>query len=995
MPGNVLGTVDVPTALFLGLNTEISPGDLPEGCSPDCQDVAFLPGSVFSRPCLHKLYSSVGTATFTYMKTFVQANGQPLTLALDSNGILYKEDVTNNFGILTQIGSVTPGSYCTSVTFGTKEYLAFHDGLHGTDIPRQFDGTNFDRVSQDGPAAPVTAADLSSTVNITSIVGAAALTIASISESGTIVTVITTTAHGLTGGDPVYLGVLAGSSYNGSYFVQSVPNSTTFTVNGLTGGITATTGGTVQPNLVTVTTATAHGLQVIGDQVTIAGSASDNYNNGKTITTAVSQVSNAPASWTVSKITSATAFVMSVNVGVPGSTASGTVSVGGLISPGVHQVVCMFLTRQGYITAPSQPASWTCGGGKQASITNIPIGPSNVIARILAFTGAGGGNYFWIPTNVPSGAIATIINDNTTASVTVDFADNTLFAATAIDIQGNNLFAQVVLAPVLGVFSYASRLFWWGEVNKVQNFLNMGFEGGILSGAPTAPLGWSVITAGGLLVTNPVNFGDAWQITGDGTASAKGQIQQSAYQDVNKIPIIEPNTLYTFRAWAKASANLLAGNLIATLSSVSTAFTSTATISVTSITTSGAILTANFDTITPATIPSDLVLNIFTKSTPNAATVTIDENEIAFTLQPYRENDFRVSYVNNPEAYDGVTGDLGPASDPSPIRCAGIIRNSMYILTADRLHATQDNTQEPSFWNVPQIADQCGAFSSMCVDSGSDWLVWASDQGIMISEGAGPAKLSQEIQPDWNSINVAVQQRIWLVNDQIAKRIYIGLPTGAHTAPNLIYPMDYRELDSQPDISQHGSVRVSYTGKMIASDLARKWTRWNLPMLRGAVISRSGNSQQFVFGAGNGSAPGSGTSFGNIYFLDSAKLADDDYGQMFPYYVSYGFVNHDAEQALQVGSHRKLYDYISFFITGVGTVTITLLGDSLTNAYPVSPTITMSASQAFDIGFPINVDANRAFVKFVPAPLANTTPVQFNLQKLVLDLKPHPISPVR
>jgi len=45
--------------------------------------------------------------------------------------------------------------------------------------------------------------------------------------------------------------------------------------------------------------------------------------------------------------------------------------------------------------------------------------------------------------------------------------------------------------------------------------------------------------------------------------------------------------------------------------------------------------------------------------------------EFIFTAQPYRENDYRVSYVRNPESYDGITGDLGPESDPNPLRCAG------------------------------------------------------------------------------------------------------------------------------------------------------------------------------------------------------------------------------------------------------------------------------------------------------------------------------------
>jgi hypothetical protein len=52
---------------------------------------------------------------------------------------------------------------------------------------------------------------------------------------------------------------------------------------------------------------------------------------------------------------------------------------GGSISPGVHQVAVVFVTRQGFWTAPSPPVTWTAAGALTASLTNIPTGPSNVV----------------------------------------------------------------------------------------------------------------------------------------------------------------------------------------------------------------------------------------------------------------------------------------------------------------------------------------------------------------------------------------------------------------------------------------------------------------------------------------------------------------------------------------------------------------------------------------------------------------------------------------
>lgn len=154
MAVNTVGSVDVPCSLFAGLNTELAPSDIPEGVSPDNQDVIFLPGSVQSRPGLHKLYTAIaGNPTIVYAKTYVQPNGNPITLLLDSAGVLWKEDVVNSPGVLTQLASYSAGLYAQSVSFLGREYIALSDGVHGAWAPLQYDGTFLDRVSQDGPGA--------------------------------------------------------------------------------------------------------------------------------------------------------------------------------------------------------------------------------------------------------------------------------------------------------------------------------------------------------------------------------------------------------------------------------------------------------------------------------------------------------------------------------------------------------------------------------------------------------------------------------------------------------------------------------------------------------------------------------------------------------------------------------------------------------------------------------------------------------------------------
>jgi len=94
-------------------------------------------------------------ANFNYLKTYEQTSGQIDTLALDANGVLWDENVTSAPGVLNAIySSILPGTYAKSVTFDDVEYIALSNLIMGTDIPRHWDGTNLDRVSQVAPGAP-------------------------------------------------------------------------------------------------------------------------------------------------------------------------------------------------------------------------------------------------------------------------------------------------------------------------------------------------------------------------------------------------------------------------------------------------------------------------------------------------------------------------------------------------------------------------------------------------------------------------------------------------------------------------------------------------------------------------------------------------------------------------------------------------------------------------------------------------------------------------
>jgi hypothetical protein len=207
--------------------------------------------------------------------------------------------------------------------------------------------------------------------------------------------------------------------------------------------------------------------------------------------------------------------------------------------------------------------------------------------------------------------------------------------------------------------------------------------------------------------------------------------------------------------------------------------------------------------------------------------------------------------------------------------------------------------------------------------------------------------------------------------------------------------MDYRELNDFAAIAGNGPTRESLQGRMIAKEFCRKWTRWNISANCGEILARAGGVQTFCLGAGNGQTPGAANGFGNVYSLSSAKLTDDDYGQVTPYYTTYFFVSRDQEQQLQLDVHRKLATYLSAFITGTGQTSITPMADVLSNPWPALPAYPLSTSQNHDFEWGMNVSGERIALKIGSVPLVGQTDNGFNLQHLAMTLKREPMAPIR
>lgn len=783
----------LPLNTFGSWVTLLDPSDVPPGLSPNLADVEFFPGGVRTRPGLLSQYPVLGGAPqINGLKTYATSNLVQRLLALDSLGNLYKE---TSPGVLSLAASVVvPGMFFASTTHFGREYMALSDGSLGQDLPRQYDDSNFDRVSQIGPAEG-----------------------------------------------------------------PSVADSTT------------------------------------------AGS----------------------------------------------------------ISPGVHQVSVVFVTRQGYWTAPSPPVSWTAAGNFKVNVTNIPTGPSNVVQRLLTFTASGGASFYQVPATM-------VINDNTTTSLTVDFSDTILLSGVSMDY----LFGQIELPEQLGVVDYVERLFWWGERAHMDNWRNPTFDGGWDPSGNGRPLGWQLdptFGAGGSREPVDVVWGDAYRITADGVTAVRGLISQDAVTDAAGDPLFVNNTDFSVRTRVKKSANLAAGTLRINAFSPSQGQIGIG-LAVTVVQATAAYQEFTAELFGPQTsLPNDLVLRVYADGTPSpsGASFLIDNIEIFETNASQNGSLVRTSATEQPESYDGVSGIMNIAlNNGQGIRAAFALRNNLYFVKERSTYVTAtDGVNEPALWAVEEVSNKVGTPSAHGVGFGEEWVVIADRSGLYFFDGSEPIKLSQEIQPTWDGINWQAGQHLWVQVDTQHKRVLVGVPMGSATQPNQILVLDYT-----------GGFQDPLTSMPASFERCRKWAVWNIAANSSGLIERSTGIAQVFFGNNNSS--------GKIYALTEGQYSDD--GAAINSYYTTAFL---AATGL---SGRNLFGYLTGYVQGAGSLALSAFSPGSATQVPLgSWTLSSPASQ--DMEQFTNVLAERAAYQF-----ATDVPGSwFSLTKLVPWAKPDPFAIVR
>jgi len=216
----------------------------------------------------------------------------------------------------------------------------------------------------------------------------------------------------------------------------------------------------------------------------------------------------------------------------------------------------------------------------------------------------------------------------------------------------------------------------------------------------------------------------------------------------------------------------------------------------------------------------------------------------------------RVSKPNEPESHNSIDGflEIYPKDNGGPVRNAIEFRSQLILHKSYRSYITQDNGNNPGFWNVTALDKSVGSeCNGLCkvldVDGTSnDAFLVASRAGMLIFDGSYSINLTHKISNIWDRITQTSFNKVLVALDPIHELVYIAVPLDGITQCNVLLVGDYSEG--------------------ITAD-AIKWAVWQFPNLFSGLfvdIIFSTKIAVLKFGGFNG----------NIYRIDDTALADSN-----------------------------------------------------------------------------------------------------------------------
>jgi hypothetical protein len=179
-------------------------------------------------------------------------------------------------------------------------------------------------------------------------------------------------------------------------------------------------------------------------------------------------------------------------------------------------------------------------------------------------------------------------------------------------------------------------------------------------------------------------------------------------------------------------------------------------------------------------------------------------------------------------------------------------------------------------------------------------------------------------------------------------------------------------------------IHRSYSGKLIASDIVRKWSLWTIKSPCAALIQRPDTTSATFLGNSDHN--------GKIFALVDGLLEDDG-AAVRQLYATAGFVPSETGQGMQIGMTRFIYNYMTLIIGGAGELIITVYPNSLDSPYAhaLLPNLTLPLETNGDIEVPVDEAGSRLFVIFE----TNAVGAGFELSRLVMAMCQDAFSPIR
>jgi hypothetical protein len=286
----------------------------------------------------------------------------------------------------------------------------------------------------------------------------------------------------------------------------------------------------------------------------------------------------------------------------------------------------------------------------------------------------------------------------------------------------------------------------------------------------------------------------------------------------------------------------------------------------------------------------------------------------------------RVSKAGEPESHDAVEGfvTVNPGDNGGGVLNCAEYRGQLLMLKDERTYATQDNGQNPAFWEVPSPIDTSTGSSCHGIaqvrdfgDNIQDRLFVASRTGFQLFNGTfSAATISYPIDAIWERITDAYFHTVEAVIDPVEALVYCALPLDGATSPSHVLVGDFQE------------------GLEIDKF---KWTLWSFPVAPTSIVVDVNNAtKSSVFKVASVT--------GNVYKLDSA--ATDDFGTAISSYVQFGHLPFDDDE--------KIWHFtgVRLRVKGVGSLDFTLYGeDGVRTSFPASLVLSASPGQANFRGF--------------------------------------------